>query len=94
MGSIADPCITPAKKRISTDKPQSNVGHETSDEELYNEFDKMKKVTEVGTSTKKNNLFHNVDDCFEKIYAYCVKMIRRLECEGYVEKEFRLKFLT
>ncbi|CAN6448172.1 unnamed protein product [Victoria cruziana] len=27
-------------------------------------------------------------------YEYCVKVIRRLECEGHVEKNFRVKFLT
>lgn len=27
-------------------------------------------------------------------YEYCVKVIRWLECEGYMEKEFRVKLLT
>lgn len=27
-------------------------------------------------------------------YEYCVKMIRRLECSGHIEKGFRMKFLT
>ncbi|XP_074563501.1 VIN3-like protein 2 [Curcuma longa] len=27
-------------------------------------------------------------------YEYCVKVIRWLECEGHMEKEFRVKFLT
>ncbi|XP_010914321.1 VIN3-like protein 2 [Elaeis guineensis] len=30
----------------------------------------------------------------ERVYEYCVKVIRWLECEGYMEKEFRVKFLT
>ncbi|KAJ6804307.1 VIN3-like protein 2 [Iris pallida] len=30
----------------------------------------------------------------ERQYEYCVKVIRWLECEGYMEKEFRVKFLT
>ncbi|KAH9297555.1 hypothetical protein KI387_029237 [Taxus chinensis] len=30
----------------------------------------------------------------EKNYEYCVKMIRWLECEGHIQKEFRVKFLT
>ena len=29
-----------------------------------------------------------------KNYELCVKMIRRLECEGYMDSEFRVKFLT
>lgn len=32
----------------------------------------------------------NLDENFE----YCVKMIRWLECEGYIKQEFRLKLLT
>lgn len=27
-------------------------------------------------------------------YEYCVKVIRKLECSGHIEKEFRMKFLT
>lgn len=27
-------------------------------------------------------------------YEYCVKVIRWLECRGYIEREFRMKFLT
>ncbi|XP_020250135.1 VIN3-like protein 2 [Asparagus officinalis] len=30
----------------------------------------------------------------ERQYEYCVKVIRWLECEGYMEKEFRVKLLT
>ncbi|KAG6483106.1 hypothetical protein ZIOFF_059746 [Zingiber officinale] len=30
----------------------------------------------------------------ERQYEYCVKVIRWLECEGHMEKEFRVKFLT
>ncbi|XP_020102357.1 VIN3-like protein 2 isoform X2 [Ananas comosus] len=33
-------------------------------------------------------------DQAEQQYEYCVKVIRRLECEGHMEKEFRVKFLT
>jgi uncharacterized protein YoxC len=30
----------------------------------------------------------------EASYEYCAKVIRRLECEGYIEASFRMKFLT
>ncbi|XP_006845650.2 protein VERNALIZATION INSENSITIVE 3 [Amborella trichopoda] len=30
----------------------------------------------------------------EKNYEYCVKVIRWLECEGHIRKDFRVKFLT
>ncbi|KAK1274823.1 VIN3-like protein 2 [Acorus gramineus] len=33
-------------------------------------------------------------DSVESKYEYCVKVIRWLECEGFMEKEFRVKFLT
>eukprot|EP00252_Welwitschia_mirabilis_P012795 TRINITY_DN2831_c0_g1_i1.p1 TRINITY_DN2831_c0_g1~~TRINITY_DN2831_c0_g1_i1.p1 ORF type:complete len:792 (-),score=101.82 TRINITY_DN2831_c0_g1_i1:394-2769(-) len=36
----------------------------------------------------------NVNGSPEPNYEYCVKVIRRLECAGYIQKDFRLKFLT
>ncbi|KAF5179894.1 Vin3-like protein [Thalictrum thalictroides] len=42
---------------------------------------------EVPSSTAKK---HSA----ESNYEYCVRVIRWLECEGYMEKEFRVKFLT
>ncbi|XP_072970284.1 VIN3-like protein 2 isoform X2 [Typha angustifolia] len=36
----------------------------------------------------------NKKDLAEGQYEYCVKVIRWLECEGHMEKEFRVKFLT
>lgn len=36
----------------------------------------------------------NKKDSAERQYEYCVKVIRWLECEGHMEKEFRVKFLT
>lgn len=36
----------------------------------------------------------NKKETAEREYEYCVKVIRWLECEGYMEKEFRVKFLT
>ncbi|PIA26179.1 hypothetical protein AQUCO_09600026v1 [Aquilegia coerulea] len=110
QGSNVNPFLTPTKIAISKDRPSSlrpepsdeeldNGRPETGDEELYNACDKTEKVTEVGSSTKKKSKArvdeeHCRDGSFEKEYAYCVKMIRSLECEGYIEKNFRLKFLT
>ncbi|KAJ0985080.1 hypothetical protein J5N97_003436 [Dioscorea zingiberensis] len=34
------------------------------------------------------------DDLLEREYEYCVKIIRWLECEGHIETNFRVKFLT
>ncbi|MQL95895.1 hypothetical protein Taro_028562 [Colocasia esculenta] len=36
----------------------------------------------------------NKSESAENQYKYCVKVIRWLECEGFMEKEFRVKFLT
>lgn len=36
----------------------------------------------------------NGSGCLDENFEYCVKIIRWLECEGYLEKEFRLKLLT
>ncbi|XP_020687388.1 VIN3-like protein 2 isoform X1 [Dendrobium catenatum] len=36
----------------------------------------------------------NKKESAERDYEYCVKVIRWLECEGHMEKEFRVKFLT
>lgn len=32
--------------------------------------------------------------CLDENFEYCVKIIRWLECEGYIKQEFRLKLLT
>ncbi|WCJ29750.1 VIN3-like protein 1 [Euphorbia peplus] len=36
----------------------------------------------------------NGSGCLDENFEYCVKIIRWLECEGYVSQEFRLKLLT
>ncbi|KAF9613864.1 hypothetical protein IFM89_012412 [Coptis chinensis] len=98
-GSDADLVIVPSKTGITKDSPGSSVRPEHSDDELHNGSGKPGKVTEVGSSTKKKSKarlgedFH-IDGSIEKEYALCVKTIRQLECEGYLEKTFRLKFLT
>ncbi|CAK9172295.1 unnamed protein product [Ilex paraguariensis] len=37
---------------------------------------------------------HNESECLDENFEYCVKIIRWLECEDYIKKEFRLKLLT
>ncbi|XP_031108131.1 VIN3-like protein 1 [Ipomoea triloba] len=36
----------------------------------------------------------NGSGCFDENFEYCVKIIRWLECEGHIKKDFRLKLLT
>ncbi|XP_073000147.1 VIN3-like protein 2 isoform X1 [Typha latifolia] len=75
--------------RSSKLKPGSNV-HENSP---------TKPGREPGSSSKKRFLgkceeICNKDGSLEGDYEYCVKMIRWLECEGHIETNFRVKFLT
>ncbi|KAL0373330.1 UNVERIFIED_CONTAM: VIN3-like protein 1 [Sesamum radiatum] len=37
---------------------------------------------------------HTESGCLDENFEYCVKIIRWLECEGYIKKDFRLKLLT
>jgi hypothetical protein len=52
-----------------------------------------KPYREPGSSSNKRVPGHS-DGCTEGLYEYCVKVIRRLECEGLIESNFRVKFLT
>ncbi|XP_062224056.1 VIN3-like protein 2 [Phragmites australis] len=45
------------------------------------------------TSGKLDDIGHK-DGCPEASYEYCVKVLRWLECESYIETNFRVKFLT
>ncbi|KAG6511750.1 protein VERNALIZATION INSENSITIVE 3-like [Zingiber officinale] len=52
---------------------------------------------EPGSSSKKRKFdaVNLKDSCsLEGTYEYCVKVIRWLECEGHIETNFRVKFLT
>jgi hypothetical protein len=49
------------------------------------------------SSNKRSGKFEDngrKDGCPEASYEYCVKVVRWLECEGYIETNFRVKFLT
>ncbi|KAJ0962669.1 hypothetical protein J5N97_027791 [Dioscorea zingiberensis] len=43
-----------------------------------------------GSPLRSSKGYGQLDDNYE----YCVKVIRWLECHGYIEKDFRMKFLT
>jgi hypothetical protein len=45
-------------------------------------------------STCELQVIGNKDERSEASFEYCIKVIRRLECEGHIEAEFRMKFLT
>lgn len=49
------------------------------------------------SSNKRSGKFEDIshkDGCAEASYEFCVKVIRWLETEGYIETNFRVKFLT
>eukprot|EP00262_Sarcandra_glabra_P004830 TRINITY_DN16067_c0_g1_i1.p1 TRINITY_DN16067_c0_g1~~TRINITY_DN16067_c0_g1_i1.p1 ORF type:complete len:749 (-),score=135.70 TRINITY_DN16067_c0_g1_i1:127-2373(-) len=53
----------------------------------------------AGSSSKKRTAgrceeMRKEDETLERDYEYCVKVIRWLECQGHMEKNFRVKFLT
>ncbi|WOL19736.1 protein VERNALIZATION INSENSITIVE 3 isoform X1 [Canna indica] len=59
----------------------------------------MKPDREPGSSSKKRgggkfDGLNAKDGSLEGAYEYCVKVIRWLECEGFIETSFRVKFLT
>nr|XP_010929256.1 VIN3-like protein 2 [Elaeis guineensis]XP_019707976.1 VIN3-like protein 2 [Elaeis guineensis] len=54
---------------------------------------------EPGSSSKKRSAGKCEEMCIkdgslEGAYEYCVKVVRWLECEGHIETNFRIKFLT
>jgi len=57
-----------------------------------------KPEREPGNSSNKRtgklNDISRKDGCPEASYEYCVKVVRWLECEGYIEANFRMKFLS
>lgn len=61
---------------------------------------KDKEPPKGGSSSKKSGADKNSSDFFrnespsDRDFAYYVKVIRWLECEGYIETNFRQKFLT
>ncbi|TVU08652.1 hypothetical protein EJB05_42063, partial [Eragrostis curvula] len=58
-----------------------------------------KPETELGNSSNKSSCgklldIGKKDESSKTSYEYCIKVIRWLECEGHIETNFRVKFLT
>ncbi|KAF8400298.1 hypothetical protein HHK36_013595 [Tetracentron sinense] len=90
--------ITSCKLEIEKEGPGWRKISKHCDEELYNEAGKAEEP-QVGSSSKKRSGSRWDEGCardgsLEKEYEYCVKVIRMLECNGHIEKNFRVKFLT
>ncbi|KAK9097868.1 hypothetical protein Syun_024913 [Stephania yunnanensis] len=92
--------ITPDKPEAAApDGPGKNRRMESSDEEQENGSGKHEKEVQAGSSSKRRLVAPWREDCtkdrsLDGDYEYCVKTIRRLECDGYIEQNFRVKFLT
>lgn len=66
---------------------------------LENGEKKTEREPHVGSSSKKRvggkcEALCPKEGSLEREYEYCVKVIRWLECEGHIETNFRVKFLT
>uniref|UniRef100_A0A1D1Y1D3 Protein VERNALIZATION INSENSITIVE 3 n=1 Tax=Anthurium amnicola TaxID=1678845 RepID=A0A1D1Y1D3_9ARAE len=93
------PTFTPSKletlkeivERVGRTKPRMDGAN--------NKFPRPEKELHLGSSSKKRSGARGEEQCdkdrsLEGDYEYCVKVVRWLECEGYIEAEFRVKFLT
>ncbi|WOL06466.1 protein VERNALIZATION INSENSITIVE 3 isoform X1 [Canna indica] len=89
----ATPCMVETgiggSERCNKRKPGVNIFENGS----------RKPDSEPGSSSKKRcggnfDGLNAKDGSLEGAYEYCVKMIRWLECEGHIESNFRVKFLT
>ncbi|KAK1300013.1 Protein VERNALIZATION INSENSITIVE 3 [Acorus calamus] len=92
-----------------TGQPDSQKGSTNSSNNSHAKVMSLENIIDVGrmapsksippTTPHKSEESKGVPDpgnldSAESKYEYCVKVIRWLECEGFMEKEFRVKFLT
>ncbi|KAK9101699.1 hypothetical protein Sjap_018953 [Stephania japonica] len=98
-GSDAAQPITPCKLEMGKDGLGRSCRPKSSNEEEPENVTRAADMdAQEGGPSKNRSGAHGVECManvsFEREYTYCVKMIRWLECEGYVVKNFRVKFLT
>ncbi|KAK9097378.1 hypothetical protein Sjap_022875 [Stephania japonica] len=91
--------ITPEKPEAAALDGLGKMRMESSDEEQENGSGKHENEVQAGSSSKRRLAAPWREDCtkdrsLDRDYEYCVKTIRRLECDGYIEQNFRVKFLT
>lgn len=96
-GSDAVLPITPLKLEIVKEGPGRNSRPKPTNEGLENRAG-VPEETQAGSSWKKSGSRWEQecprDGSSEGDLEYCVKVIRKLECDGHIEKNFRVKFLT
>ncbi|KAI3932572.1 hypothetical protein MKW98_012543 [Papaver atlanticum] len=96
-GSDAVLPITPLKLEIVKEGPGRNSRPKPTNEGIENRAG-VPEETQAGSSSKKSGSRWEQecprDGSSEGDLEYCVKVIRKLECDGHIEKNFRVKFLT
>lgn len=90
--------ITPCKLEILKDGLGRNGRSKSSSKDLKNGTGKGEEPQDGSTSKKRSGETLD-EDCTanglsDRDFEYYVKVIRWLECEGHIEKNFRQKFLT
>ncbi|XP_057995058.1 VIN3-like protein 2 isoform X2 [Hevea brasiliensis] len=90
--------ITPCKLEIIKDVQGRHARSKSSNKDLLNGTGKGEEPLDVSTSKKRSGERRD-EECManghsDRDFEYYVKVIRRLECEGHIERNFRQKFLT
>ncbi|PPD88026.1 hypothetical protein GOBAR_DD15018 [Gossypium barbadense] len=90
--------VTPCRMEIVKDGQGRSGRSKTSNKDLENQTGNAEDHQD-GSSSKKRSGERRDEECVENglsemDFEHCVKVIRWLECEGHIEKNFRQKFLT
>jgi len=84
----------PATVEADSQKGSTNTSDDNQAPNLTNEAAPMDTPSNPSRTNNCSPYSGNEEEVAERRYEYCVKVIRWLECEGYMEKEFRVKLLT
>ncbi|KAE9609862.1 hypothetical protein Lal_00006735 [Lupinus albus] len=93
VGTSEDLPNTPCKLEILKDGPGRNGRSKSRGNDQDNGSGK-KEGPQDGSTSKKRSGERQDEGCADRDFEYYVKVIRYLECEGHIEKNFRQKFLT
>ena len=84
----------PATVEADSQRGSTNTSDDNRAPNLANEAAPMDTPSNPSRTNNCSPDSGNKEAVAERQYEYCVKVIRWLECEGYIEKEFRVKLLT
>lgn len=90
--------ITPCKIEILKDAQARNGRSKLNNKDMENGTGNRDEPQDGSTSKKRSSEIRDEDCTANGIsdmdFEHCVKVIRWLECEGHIERNFRQKFLT